>query len=204
MPTRRFSLLLASLTLVWGGIALADSAEVAIPPVVVAEVASPVASPTTVPTVVLTPSTVQTVTPKVARRIKSSAAPREAMPAAVVSQSVEPTSPSTRLPTPAPVATPTPVPSVAYRIEGPDGVLSGDIPVTGGHVGQVTQAIAQKHGTTFAYDTSDVGWFVLELAGVKNEPRKGRYWLFEVNGKFSEKGVDQIFLRPGDTLVWRY
>ncbi len=109
------------------------------------------------------------------------------------------TTPWVQVPTPSPQSN-----LIHYTITGLGVSLMGDSTEAGKTVGEATQAIARKHATTFMYEVSSMGWFVTELAGVKQNTAKGQYWLYYINGQFAEKGVDQVILQPGDTLTWKY
>lgn len=109
--------------------------------------------------------------------------------------------------TPTPVVTPAPTSrlnQISYVIEKPDGTLRGTVTHSGGTVAEVTQAIVQQHQTSFVYEVTPQGWFVTEIAGVKQSPAQGYYWLYLINGQFGSKSVDKQTIKPGDQLTWRY
>lgn len=116
-----------------------------------------------------------------------------------------------RAPTPFPASTPAPLAprevnqeKIHYQIIAPSKTYSGDVGTGNQTVGEITRQIARNNGLRFVYQVSEMGWFVTELANVKNNPRSGLYWFYYINGKLAEKGVDQIVLKPGDTLTWKY
>lgn len=211
MPFRLTKLLLAILTLAWGTSsvqALVTPASVPSSPVTNVSnhitTASPAQSPE--PSNQASPPNVQeTAVPTVSPK-KSS----KHTQAAVVAQPVITTEPTSfnHTQTSAPIAsiqpiTPSPVPQISYKISAPGVNLEGQIETSGESVGQLTQKIAQKHRVTFVYQPSELGWFITEIAGVKQNPAKNQYWLFYVNGAFSQTGADKTFLQPGDTLTWQ-
>lgn len=108
-------------------------------------------------------------------------------------------------PSPNPVVTVTPqLREVGYSIMGGGVNLEGKIETQEEPVGLLTKRIAANRGISFIYEVSDMGWFVTEIAGVKQNPRAGYYWLFYVNGALANRSADQVLVKAGDTLTWRY
>lgn len=105
--------------------------------------------------------------------------------------------------TPVPTATPRPV-GVTYAISGGGANLQGEIDSNGESVGALTKRVAAERGVSFVYEVSDMGWFVTEIAGVKQNPRLGYYWLFYINGQLSNRGADAATVQAGDVLSWKY
>lgn len=48
------------------------------------------------------------------------------------------------------------------------------------------------------------GVFIEELAGVSNNSKEGKYWLYYLNGKLSSKGASIQELKDNDAVLWRY
>lgn len=105
---------------------------------------------------------------------------------------------------PTPVPTATSIAEVSYKIQGGGVFYSGSLDASGLTVGQATKQIAAHHGISFLYNATPVGWFVTELAGLKQIPAQEKYWLYWVNGVFGEVSADKKILQPGDILIWQY
>jgi len=52
------------------------------------------------------------------------------------------------------------------------------------------------------YKKYDFGFFVEDINGIKSSDQY--FWSLYVNGKQAEKGADQIILKKGDKMEWRY
>jgi len=50
----------------------------------------------------------------------------------------------------------------------------------------------------------NLGFFVEEIAGLKQSVKDGFYWVFSVNGKKSQLGVSTRTVEPNDTIQWTY
>ncbi|EKD76331.1 MAG: hypothetical protein ACD_43C00148G0003 [uncultured bacterium] len=51
---------------------------------------------------------------------------------------------------------------------------------------------------------SGLGFFVEEIAGLKQSKDNGKYWVFLVNGQKSQLGVSARTVEPGDSIQWNY
>ncbi len=117
-----------------------------------------------------------------------------------------PTATPTVTPSPSstPTSTPTPIAQISYKIQGGGVFYEGTLDTTGISVGEATKRIAMQHGFAFKYDATPLGWFVTEIAGLKQNPAQDKYWLYWVNGVFGDVSSDKKILQPGDTLIWQY
>jgi hypothetical protein len=51
---------------------------------------------------------------------------------------------------------------------------------------------------------SDLGFFVTEINGVKEDRKNHTYWTLYVNGKEAMVGASQLILKEGDSIEWKY
>lgn len=49
-----------------------------------------------------------------------------------------------------------------------------------------------------------IGFFVDEVAGIKQDPRERKYWIYYINGKKATVGVSSYKLQEGDVISWKY
>lgn len=131
------------------------------------------------------------------------------LPSTQIASSTPTSVPNSPVAVPSSVPTVTPsfapvIPQISYRIETGSSVIEGASAVVGRSVGEATRQITQSRGISFVYETSDLGWFVTEIAGIRQSVRTGQYWLFYVDGALANKGADQVMLKEGDSLVWRF
>ncbi len=211
MIIKQTQFLLALVTLVWG----ASSLQALMGPVnqsPVATTSSAVVSPVATAT-----ESVQATNPSPAPSIQNKIAPSptpkivaRSSKGVVVAQPVTTVEPTSFNHTQAPTliasdipVMPSPASQISYAITASGLNLVGKIETQGESVGEVTKKIAQKHGVSFVYQTSELGWFITEIAGVKQNPAKNQFWLFYVNGQFSQAGADKALLQPGNTLTWQ-
>jgi hypothetical protein len=52
--------------------------------------------------------------------------------------------------------------------------------------------------------SQDLGFFVEEINGIKNNPQSNEYWLYYINNKISDLGVSNYFLKTNDVINWKY
>lgn len=64
--------------------------------------------------------------------------------------------------------------------------------------------ISEEEGFSFKYQESDLGAFVEEIKGVKNDTSSNMYWMFYINDKMAEVGASQYVLKDNDTVEWKY
>jgi hypothetical protein len=70
----------------------------------------------------------------------------------------------------------------------------------GATVTDATRAVAELKQGFVCCDAKDVEG----IDGVRCDPKKGGWWLYEVNGKKGNLPAHRFQLRDGDRLVWRY
>jgi len=49
-----------------------------------------------------------------------------------------------------------------------------------------------------------LGYFVESINGIKNDRKKGRYWIFYKNGQKAKQGISQTPIHVGDNITWSY
>jgi len=66
--------------------------------------------------------------------------------------------------------------------------------------------LSQKEGLTFKTKNygENLGHFVTEINGKKNEDESGKYWIYSVNGKKATVGISHYFVQPNDIITWTY
>lgn len=60
---------------------------------------------------------------------------------------------------------------------------------------------------SFSFKTKEfkgAGSFVEEINNIKNDANKKMYWMFYVNGKTAEVGIDQQIVKENDVIEWKY
>lgn len=55
-------------------------------------------------------------------------------------------------------------------------------------------------GSQFA----DLGFFVEEINGIKQNPREGKYWIYYVNNRKAEVGISVYIVQKHDIISWKY
>ena len=51
---------------------------------------------------------------------------------------------------------------------------------------------------------SDIGHFVTEINGIKNNPKSGKYWIYYVNNEPATIGISNYIIHEGDKTEWKY
>lgn len=51
---------------------------------------------------------------------------------------------------------------------------------------------------------SEMGFFVEELNGLRQNPRAGKYWIYDVNGEEAMVGVSNYIIQSYDVITWKY
>ncbi len=49
-----------------------------------------------------------------------------------------------------------------------------------------------------------LGFFVNEINGIKQDGKKGEYWIYYINDKEAQVGVSAYILKPNDVITWKY
>ncbi|MHB9782488.1 DUF4430 domain-containing protein [Streptococcus sp. 10F2] len=52
-------------------------------------------------------------------------------------------------------------------------------------------------------DIKEENGLVTSINGIEQKPDEQKYWLFDVNGKMSDKGAQDVELKDGDTIDWK-
>lgn len=52
-------------------------------------------------------------------------------------------------------------------------------------------------------DIQEENGLVTSINGVSQQPDEQKYWLFDVNGKMSDKGAQDVQLKDGDKIDWK-
>ncbi len=53
-------------------------------------------------------------------------------------------------------------------------------------------------------DYGDMGFFIDEINGTKNDDGAGLYWIFYVNGNTADVGASDYIIKDGDYIEWKY
>lgn len=61
-----------------------------------------------------------------------------------------------------------------------------------------------EQGLSFSYSESDLGAFIEEINGVKNDPKVKKFWTYKINGKAAELGASNYTLNNADVIEWDY
>lgn len=70
---------------------------------------------------------------------------------------------------------------------------------------QAMSKFAAEGRITFqTIDYPGIGKFVNEINGIKNDQKKGIYWIYYLNGVSAKIGVSQSVLKPNDVITWKY
>tara|TARA_Y100000310_G_C20688913_1_gene820929 strand:+ start:1796 stop:2485 length:690 start_codon:yes stop_codon:yes gene_type:complete len=51
---------------------------------------------------------------------------------------------------------------------------------------------------------AELGFFVEEINGVKQNPRAGKYWIYYINGRKAEVGISVYIVQENDIISWKY
>lgn len=49
-----------------------------------------------------------------------------------------------------------------------------------------------------------MGFFVDEINGIKQDARRGKYWIYYINDKEAQVGVSTYIIKPNDVISWKY
>jgi len=96
--------------------------------------------------------------------------------------------------------------SIHVRVEvddGPQGKATDRKKVLlpkGSTVVDATRAAAKMEQGFVCCDAKDVR----TLNGVRCDPKKNGWWLYEVNGKMGQVAAHRYVLKEGDRVTWRY
>ncbi|MFC6464274.1 DUF4430 domain-containing protein [Marinilactibacillus sp. GCM10026970] len=52
------------------------------------------------------------------------------------------------------------------------------------------------------YDAVDSGGLITSINGLEQNAEKNAYWLFDINGEFSQVGAGEYVLEDGDEITW--
>ena len=50
----------------------------------------------------------------------------------------------------------------------------------------------------------EMGFFVEEINGIKNNPKNSQYWIYYVNNKSANQGISGLKIKQGDIIMWKY
>jgi hypothetical protein len=71
----------------------------------------------------------------------------------------------------------------------------------------VLDLLEQLHQTkkfSLSYQNSQMGVFIEEIAGVKNDNKANKFWLYKVNGKLANVGASGYVIQNNDIVEWYY
>jgi hypothetical protein len=63
---------------------------------------------------------------------------------------------------------------------------------------------SQTKKFSLSYRQSQLGVFIEEIAGVKNDNRANKFWLYKVNGKLANVGASSYLMKNNDAIEWYY
>jgi len=70
---------------------------------------------------------------------------------------------------------------------------------------QAMNLLSQQTNFTFGgKQYANLGFFVDEINGMKNNPKTNKYWIYYVNGQSANVGVSSYIIRPNDIITWKY
>lgn len=69
---------------------------------------------------------------------------------------------------------------------------------------QLMEEYDEKYSLGFRYETSVYGAFVTEIKGTENDAENGCYYMFKVNGVYSNFACDQTPISDGDVVIFEY
>jgi hypothetical protein len=78
-----------------------------------------------------------------------------------------------------------------------------DLPV-GSTAFDLLEQSSQTNNFSLSYQQSQMGVFVDEIAGVKNDNSANKFWLYKVNGKLANVGASSYKIKDGDVVEWYY
>ncbi|TSC56271.1 MAG: Uncharacterized protein Greene071421_274 [Parcubacteria group bacterium Greene0714_21] len=86
----------------------------------------------------------------------------------------------------------------------PDAKYEVFVPV-GSTVYDLMDKASKQYGFSFSGESfPGMGFFVEEIKGVRQNPGKGLYWIYYINGEKSQVGVSSYILKPYDVISWKY
>lgn len=75
----------------------------------------------------------------------------------------------------------------------------------GSSVYNLLQKAKNTYSISFAVkDFGSMGFFIEELNGIKNNAQNGTYWIFYINGSYSNVGISKYILQSNDVITWKY
>lgn len=86
----------------------------------------------------------------------------------------------------------------------PDAQYEVLIP-TGSTVYDLIDKASKQYGFSFSGKSfPGIGFFIEEIKGVKQDTRRGLYWIYSINGQVAQVGVSNYILKPQDVITWKY
>ena len=87
------------------------------------------------------------------------------------------------------------IPDAKYEVLVPQGSTVYDL----------MDKASKEYGFSFSgKNFPGIGFFIEEIKGVRQDTRKGLYWVYSINGKKAEVGVSNYILKPHDVITWNY
>lgn len=87
------------------------------------------------------------------------------------------------------------LPDVQYEMLVPAGSTVYDL---------MDEASSQYSFSFSGKNFPGMGFFVEEIKGVRQDSRKGLYWIYSINGKKAEVGISNYILKHHDVITWKY
>lgn len=87
------------------------------------------------------------------------------------------------------------LPDVQYEVS----VLEGST------VYDLMDKASKEYGFSFSgKNFPGIGFFIEEIKGVRQDTRKGLYWIYSINGQKAQVGISNYILKPHDVITWTY
>lgn len=64
--------------------------------------------------------------------------------------------------------------------------------------------ISSVNNFSLIYKESDLGAFIEEIYGVKNDTAANKYWMFKINGQLANEGASTYKIKDNDNIEWYY
>lgn len=70
---------------------------------------------------------------------------------------------------------------------------------------QFMQMLKEESKLSFSgTDYPEMGFFVEEINGTKNDSKQNYYWMYYINDQPASEGISAYVLKNGDRITWKY
>ena len=97
--------------------------------------------------------------------------------------------------------------NISYKLSINTGVKKLDFEGTvkdGATVFDILKKVSADNNFSFVYKESDLGAFIEEIYGIKNDVGANKYWMYKVNGQLANVGASGYKINNGDVIEWYY